>query len=92
MSFFQYTTKNSKRSSSPSSSCCRQQYKRNMISGTNVSKLSAAFRPSAPNDRTFKSVSKANEYFAKKEYKLAIGDYKMLFFSFHHVKFVKLIF
>lgn len=77
MSFFQCTAKNLKRSSSiSSSSCCRQQYKRNMISGTNMSKLSAAFRPSAPNDRTFKSVSKANEYFAKKEYKLAIGNYK----------------
>ncbi|CAB5386108.1 unnamed protein product [Rhizophagus irregularis] len=76
MSFFQCAAKNLKRSSSiSSSSCCRQQYKRNMISGTNMSKLSAAFRPSAPNDRTFKSVSKANEYFAKKEYKLAIDEY-----------------
>lgn len=54
-----------------------------------MSKLSAAFRPSAPNDRTFKSVSKANEYFAKKEYKLAIGNYKNGFS--HYERFVKLI-
>ncbi|RIA87702.1 beta-lactamase-like protein [Glomus cerebriforme] len=46
-----------------------------MVSESSTSKLSAAFRPSAPDDRTFKAVCKANEYFAKKEYKLAIDEY-----------------
>jgi tetratricopeptide (TPR) repeat protein len=49
-----------------------------MASGANMSKLSAAFRPSAPNDRTFNSVCKANEHFTKKEYKLAIGNFFFL--------------
>ena len=76
MSFFQCTSKNSKRSSSSSS--YRTQHKRNIVS--NMSKLSATFRPTAPDDRTFKSVCKANEHYSRKEYKLAIG--KNVVFSY----------
>ncbi|CAI2189187.1 11738_t:CDS:2 [Funneliformis geosporum] len=47
-----------------------------MVSEANWSKLSAAlFRPSAPDDRTFKVVCKANDHYTKKEFKLAIDEY-----------------
>ncbi|CAG8769293.1 3134_t:CDS:2 [Gigaspora margarita] len=46
-----------------------------MVSKSNISELSSAFRPNAPDDKTFQVVFRANNYYTKKDYESAIEEY-----------------